>query len=558
MDTAAKHLVSDLLSYGIDTYFGVPGGPVSPLFDAVLRTENAKLVESRHETAALFEAIGYYKSTGKIPVVLVSAGPGITNSLTGLASAKALRVPLILISGDVAWERDDQILLQTGGPDGVDIERTFAAHTEKVLRFRDPTRVSSQALGFLFSREGNAPSIFVIPLHVSNAKVSYVEQRARVVSKPRCSCPDDVIDRVCRAINEAQRPLLVIGYGARNSANAIERLIDVLNVPYVTTPQGKGILSEDHALSLRNCGLGASQWIREYVKTPPDTVLVLGTDLDDCSIGTTKLGDSKTTIIHVDTNPKVFNRRYATTLGIVSDVESFAWKLAQRFEGERSLFDHSLIDEVKSIPAFDEASFKTDDSVPIAPHRALADLQSAAPVRFVTDIGEHMLFCLHYLTIHGNNMFSIDLGLGSMGSGICQAIGMTIGDRKQTIIVCGDGGMQMHGMEMLTAIREELPIIFVVFNDARYNMVYHGFSFLFGRKENLGETDYVDFAMIAQALGVKGVRIDEPGQINKELLDSLWATGKPAVLDVRINKDIRIKGAGRNEALKHMGEFDNG
>lgn len=554
MDTAAKYLVDGLLDRSIDTYFGVPGGPISPLFDAVLRTKDVKLIESRQETAAIFEAIGYYKTTGKVPVVLVSAGPGIANCLNGLASAKALRIPLLVIAGEVSWERSDQILLQTGGPDGLDIEKTFEPHTEKVLRIKSPEQGNKEIFRFLDIRDGSAPSVIVFPINHSNAVMKDTVYPIARISRLH----PGIISQISRMINEAERPLLVLGLGAKNCDLNMLWIISCLGIPFTTTPQGKGAGPESHDLSLRSAGMGASKWVRDYLAQAPDVVLVLGTDLDDCAIGTTEFANANTKIIHVDLDKKVFNRKYQTTIGVVEDIQVFCDTLMATFDASQNKFDLSIIQEIKKSSPYDVSDFHIDDSLPIAPHRAIYQLQqsSASNVRFVTDIGEHMLFALHYLEIDQQDLFSIDLGLGSMGSGIGQAIGMCIGDRNPTICIVGDGCMQMHGMEILTAIKYKLPIIFAVFNDARYNMVYHGFNFLFGRKENLGQTDFIDFAKFAESLGIPGFQINTPQELNYHFLEACFVSGGPVILDIRINKNIRIKGAGRNEALKHMGEFD--
>jgi acetolactate synthase-1/2/3 large subunit len=539
---------------GIDTYFGVPGGPIAPLYDAVLRTSSAQLIESRHETAAIFEAIGYYKTTGKVPVVLVSAGPGVTNILTGIASAKALKIPLIVMAGDVAWDKDNHILLQSGGPDGLDLETTFKPHTEKVLRLKDSEKICQQMSDILVMRKANAPLLVVLPLHVSNVKINKPALTEMVVPFPSDVKVSNYHYIICETLINAKRPLVVLGNGARSCpTDKLEKFIHNINVPFVTTPQAKGVVSENDPLSLRHSGLAASQWIREYVKETPDVVLVLGTDLDDCAVGSTELIGKNTFLIHVDTNGAVFNRKYRTNLGVLQSIEDFLAAIELIPLHSPQTVDLSF----KKESAYDVSYFRTDDSLPIAPHRALADLQISAPpeVRFVTDIGEHMLFCLHYLTIKSNSQFSIDLGLGSMGSGICGSIGMCLGDKRPTICVCGDGGIQMHGMEILTAIKHKLPIIFAIFNDARYNMVHHGFRFMYGREEKIGDTDMIDFVKMFEAMGVPGALITEPNQINQEMISSFLRNG-PAILDIRINKEVKIKGAGRNEALKQMGEYD--
>lgn len=552
MDTVAKFVVDNLLDQNIDTYFGVPGGPIINMFDAVLRTPGVTLIESKHETAALFEAIGYYKATGKVPVILVSAGPGITNCLTGIASAKALRVPLIVMCGDVSWEKHNHILLQNGGPEGIDIENTFAPHVDKVIRIKHSDSACQQIVDFIKTRKGNAPSIFVLPLYATNAQIKKPEIKPVILNQSRGLISFDVINKVNNLIDNAVKPLLVLGYGSYSCQDKVIELSSHLGIPFVTTPQAKGVVSEKHNLSLRHCGLAASKWIRKYIEDKPDVVLVLGTDLDDCAVGITEFIGEKTQVIHVDLNPNVFNRKYKTTLGIVADIKDFAdLMLSQKSKP----FRHDLIKDIKKENPFDVDMFYMDGSVPITPHRALGDLENNSPygARFVTDIGEHMLFCLHYLTI-GSNDFSIDLGLGSMGSGICQSIGMCLADKKPTIVVCGDGGMQMHGMEILTAIRHNLPMVFAVFNDARYNMVYHGFKFSFGREEHLGQTDYIDFVKFAESLGIEGYLIEKPGQITNQLIHNAFQSKRPVILDIRIDKSVRIAGAGRVEVLKTMGE----
>ena len=171
----------------------------------------------------------------------------------------------------------------------------------------------------------------------------------------------------------------------------------------------------------------------------------------------------------------------------------------------------------------------------------------------MTDIGEHMLFALHYLTARGPDSFDIHLGLGSMGSGIrCSAIGLAMGDPSRRVVcVCGDGGMQMAGMEAIVAVRERLPVVFAVFNDARYNMVYHGFRTLC-RREAKWDSPWIDFALWARSLGIPGLRINHPGELTAARLDLLATRNLPIVLDMRIDPSVRLNGAGRVERLQNM------
>jgi acetolactate synthase-1/2/3 large subunit len=182
------------------------------------------------------------------------------------------------------------------------------------------------------------------------------------------------------------------------------------------------------------------------------------------------------------------------------------------------------------------------------------DAQAAVGVgaRFVTDIGEHMLFALHYLTATKPDSFHVQLNLGSMGSGIAGAIGLALADRSRPVVcIAGDGGMQMAGMEALLACRERLPIVFVVFNDGRYNMVHHGMRQIFG-EASAYDMPRIDFVAWAQSFGMPAAVVERPGQLDAQLLGALLAHGGPALIDARIDASVRIRGGGRVEALQHM------
>jgi acetolactate synthase-1/2/3 large subunit len=163
-----------------------------------------------------------------------------------------------------------------------------------------------------------------------------------------------------------------------------------------------------------------------------------------------------------------------------------------------------------------------------------------------------MLFALHYLTALGPDSFVIHLGLGSMASGICSAVGLSLGNpARRVVCICGDGGMQMAGSELLVATKLKLPIVYAIFNDARYNMVHHGYKQQFEGEASFG-TPWIDFVAWARSFGLPGARIERPGQITPDLLKELTAAGLPVVLDIRHNAEVRLRGAGRAEALQQM------
>jgi acetolactate synthase-1/2/3 large subunit len=302
--------------------------------------------------------------------------------------------------------------------------------------------------------------------------------------------------------------------------------------------------------------MAASMWARKYTASGADVTLALGTDLDDSSVGPTPYVGLGGKLIHVDVDPSVFNRNVPTALGVHADLGHFVndlYEVVLRSE-LRNPHGTALMAEVRSTSAYDEPDFESELSEPIAPQRAVADLQRAVSgdTRFITDIGEHMLFALHYLTADDPEAFHIQLNLGSMGSGIAGAIGLALGDESRPVVcICGDGGMQMAGMEILTAIKERLPIVYAVFNDGRYNMVHHGMKQIFSQAQQY-DTPPVDFESWALAMGVAAATITRSGQIDAELLKRLRSKGGPVLLDIRIDAEQRIRGGGRVEALQHM------
>ncbi len=563
-DAAAMRLVAALVARGVDTYFGIPGGPVCPIFEALRLTPGVTLIESRHESNAAFAAAAYQRASGKTPCVVVTAGPGITNAVTGIASASLERIPMLVICGDVPWESHGGCLAQDSGPGGLGVEQILAPITRGRIRVSHARSAATQALAALdlaTSPMSPGPALLVVPLDRATApapEVPVVPAAKRYVMAPDHAATLEAM----QWLSEAAHPLIVIGGACRGHEASVQRLVDLLDVPFVTTPRAKGVVSELHPRSLRTGGMAASMWARRYTAEPVDVALVLGTDLDDTSMGPTPYIGPSGRLVHVDINPAVFNRNAPTALAIQADVGAFAeaaYDVASR-EGLRNGKCHAALRAIKRQSAFDVPDFAGDDAPRIRPHRALADVQHAAGpnARFITDIGEHMLFALHYLVATTSDQFQIHLNLGSMGSGIAGAVGMALADRARPVVcVCGDGGMQMAGMEALVAVRERLPIVFTVFNDSRYNMVHHGMKQIFGQAD-AWESPHVDFASWARSMGMPAAVVEQPGKITAELIDSLAPFGGPVLLDVRIDRESRIRGGGRVEALQHMSMLATG
>jgi acetolactate synthase I/II/III large subunit len=560
-EAAARRLIETLLARGVDTFFGIPGGPVCPIFEAIRLTPGARLIESRDEKYAAFAAATYQRLSGKTPAVVVTAGPGVTNAVTGVASAFIDRIPMLVIAGDVAWATTGGCMAQDSGPNGIDTESMYRSITRLQTRALQARSVVPMALAALDAAEDPArpgPALLIVPLDRSMEPCVETVIVGRTIRLPSASPPASAVARTVRLLRGAGRPLVVLGTGCRGREARVAAMLDELQVPFMTTPGAKGIVSERHPMSLRNGGMAASIWARRYTAAEhrPDVCLALGTDLDDTSIGPTRCIGDGGALLHVDRDARVFARNFPTDRGIVADVGAFADAVrvhaAQRPAVNAAAM--AALADARAVPPYDEPDAANDPRVPIAPHRLLMDLQAAVgdDARYITDIGEHMLFALHYLTAVRSDSFTIQLNLGSMASGIAGAIGLAVADpTRRVVCVAGDGGMQMAGMEALVAVRERLPILFVVFNDARYNMVHHGMKQIFGDAA-LYDMPPIDFVQWAGSFGMPAVRVTAPGGLPAIMVDALLSHGGPALIDARIDASLRIRGGGRVEALQQM------
>jgi acetolactate synthase I/II/III large subunit len=557
-DAAARRLVEALVARGVDTFFGIPGGPVCPVFEAIRLTPGARLIESRHESHAGFAATLYHRATGRVPAVVVTAGPGATNAMTGVASAHLERTPMLVIAGDVAWASTGNRMAQDSGPEGIALESLMHPITRMQVRAAHARSVVSQALAALDAAENPlhpGPVLFVLPLDRAMQPCEPVEVTRPARTIAVSPAPEAVV-QTARWLASATRPLVVLGAGSRGHETELRRLLDAINVPFLTTPRAKGLVSERHPRSLRNGGIAASLWARRYTAAPIDVCLALGTDIDDTSMGPTRYLGPRGKLVHVDLDARVFGRNLPTALGVTADLGAFASALREEMADQAviSATARAALRDARAESPFDEPFAATDDEAPIRPHRLLLELERAVGprARFVTDIGEHMLFALHYLTASAPDSFYIQLNLGSMGSGIAGAIGLALADHERPVVcIAGDGGMQMSGMEALVAVRERLPILFVVFNDGRYNMVHHGMRQIFG-EASAYDMPLVDFAAWAASFGMLATIVRRPGELARALSDGLCEGGGPALIDARIDPSVRIRGGGRVEALQHM------
>lgn len=544
----ADQIVNALESAGVDTVYGVPGGAISTIYDALVDHPSIRVIHTRHETGALFMAIGHTRARpDSLPCVLVTSGPGVTNAITGLASALGEGAPVIVIAGEVPRSKFGRRALQEGSTETIDVVSMVRTVT------RSAASVSiAQHAGFQIraamneARARRGPVFLSLPLDVAVAPV----QPSVLAPAPRPSLELDAgtIEAVAAALRSAAQPVLLVGSGARGASAAVRSLAERFGLPVITSPKAKGVVPETAPYCLGVFGYGghtsATEWLQHH---PPDVVLALGCGLNETSTNSwSSLLQASRTMIQVDVDPSQFGRNYHTDLAIEADCAQFLEALEPHMVDVRP-WEIRSAGTVRLAPDLAQEALR-----PLAPRQVLVTLQEEVPANtmYTVDIGEHLLWAVQYLSVSEPDQFVASLTLGSMGSGIGAAIGAKLADPERRVVaICGDYGFQMYGMELATCVQERLGVVFLIMNDARMRMVEAGLARNYGRALPM-DGPQVDFAAIAQAHGARGVVVRDVEDLRRALREA--PHDEPTVLDVRIDPDARFPINGRAQEISNF------
>ncbi|MBI1946125.1 MAG: thiamine pyrophosphate-binding protein [Deltaproteobacteria bacterium] len=544
---AARLLVEQLKASGIDTIFGLPGGAVGPLYDALLDEPSLRVITTRHEAGAMFAAAGYAWATERPAAVIVTSGPGALNCMTGIASARCDSLPVIVIAGEVARTSFGKGALQEGSPYHLGI--TAMARCAAKLAVDVP---SAESLPWLLRQAvttattGRRGPVFLsVPLDVSMAEVP---RQGALVAPP--SAPalgyGEVLDRLARTLERAKRPAILAGSGVRwgRGPERLRALAERLQVPVMTTPKAKGVFPESHPLSLGVFGYGGHPSAQAYASTARiDVLLALGSGLSDpATNGWSPLLAATEHLVHVDIDAGQIGRSYPVSLGVVGRAEDVLEELLARLPpGDRELRTFGVTHH-SFAPATGQGL--------VSPVVALEAVQWSMPADtlYTCDIGQHLHFATHTLRLDHPRSFLSMTGLASMGSAIPAAVGAAVGDtRRPVVAICGDGGYLMSLAELATAAQARLPVTVVVLDDRRYSMVELGHLAHFGRTPGF-PSDEVDIAALARGAGAEAVEV---AAASLDFVGEVLArpASGPRVLHVRIDPAVRMPSDQRSKDM---------
>ncbi|MEU1281430.1 thiamine pyrophosphate-binding protein [Streptomyces sp. NPDC005805] len=541
----ASLILEHLVQAGVDTVFGVPGGAISPIMQRIRTHPGLRMVVAAHEAGAAFMADGYARSGGGMGVCLVTAGPGATNALTGVAAAHLDGVPLLLVSGQVPAHRTGTTAVQESTSEcGVDTAALFRHATGYSTRVPDSAslpRLLRRALS-LATSQGCAVHL-AVPSDVSRAPAA---ESLSVQPAPEASGgPPGALagDELAGVLRQCRRPLFFLGGGARRAltryGDEFRQCVERMNIPVTTSVRAKGIFPESHPLSLGVFGLAGSRAARAYSAEGIDVLIVLGSRLGEWATGGNTAGlENARVIVHVDADPTVFGQVVPAHHAITGDAGAFIRDLHAATEGRAGRKSD------RGFPVRERPEVAHTDSTGRLPASVLISefSQCMGPDTDVfVDMGNCTGWATRYLTVDPPGRIFIPTGLATMGWS-CGAVigGKAARPDRNAVALVGDGAFLMNGTEVATAARQRLGVVYVVLNDGYLGMVNHGESWESGA--DLDDPFYhlgsVDLGEFARSLGARAVRIDSPGQLLKELplaLEQAARQGVPYVLTAAVD-----------------------
>lgn len=533
--TAASQLVDLLAAHQVDRVFGIPGGPISPVVDALLDS-SIEFVACQQETMAVYAAAGYARATGQVGVVCVTSGPGALSALTGLASARLDEVPLLLLIGETATTSRGRAALQDGSEHGLDMGAVTASLAKRTVLVERAWSVPMQVASALelAQRRPEGPVVVRLPVDVTRA-----ECRPCHVSvappPPPVGVPPGIGREIAEAIRGAKRPAILLGGRAYRAgcADVVRRLAERTGCPVATDLEAKGLFPESHYLSLGVFGVGSTGRAEGFLGAGVDFLLVVGARLDDTTTGgfSEALRPKAGHVLQLDYAEDRLGRSYAFERLVCADI-GLVLEAAYR---EATPVLTEVAPPITIVP---EAR-RGLDQAPHDPRAVPAALQRLLPpdTVFVSDIGNHLLFAAQGMSFDDPGHFHASLGLGGMGSGMGTAIGMALGlPGVPVVAICGDGGMLMFGNELATSVKLGQSLIFAVFNDGQWGMVEHGSQQVFGRSHHW-RLPSTDLSAYARSLGAAAVRVESARDL--EIIRGGWREPRPLVLDIPTMATVR-------------------
>ena len=556
-------VVQSLRDQGVEFLFGYPGGAVLDIYDAIHTLGGIEHILVRHEQAAVHMADGYARATGKVGCVLVTSGPGATNAITGIATAYADSIPLVVLSGQVPSGLIGSDAFQEC--DMVGISRPVVKHSFLVKNPEDIPTIIKKAF-YIASTGRPGPVVIDLPKDVVNPlnkfAYTYPEEVTLRSYSPTVQGHKGQIKKALKALLVAKKPVLFVGGGviSGNCHDALTRFAKQLNLPVTSSLMGLGAFPGTDKQFLGMLGMHGTYEANTAMHNS-DLILGIGVRFDDRTTNNLAKYCPHAKVIHVDVDPTSISKTVPVAIPIVGSAESVLDEFLSLLEDENLAKSQSdLTDWWKEIEQWKAEKCLDFDrhSGVIKPQQVLETIYrlTKGNAYVASDVGQHQMFAALHYPFDKPRRWINSGGLGTMGFGLPAALGVKLADPKATVVcITGDGSIQMNIQELSTAKQYDIPVVVICLNNHFLGMVKQWQDLIYsGRHSQTYMNSLPDFVKLAEAYDHVGIRITKPEELEEKLQQAFSIKNKLVFVDVNVDANehvypMQVRGGAMNEMI---------
>ncbi|MGC7559307.1 acetolactate synthase 3 large subunit [Pasteurella sp. PK-2025] len=561
--SGAEMVVQSLRDEGVEFLFGYPGGSVLDIYDAIHTLGGIEHILVRHEQAAVHMADGYARATGKVGCVLVTSGPGATNTITGIATAYMDSVPMVILSGQVMSGLIGSDAFQEC--DMVGISRPVVKHSFLVKCAEDIPSVIKKAF-YIASTGRPGPVVIDLPKDVVNPankyNYHYPEQVELRSYNPTVHGHKGQIKKALKALLVAKKPVLFVGGGVI-TANCSEQLIQFahrLKLPVTSSLMGLGAYPSTDPQFLGMLGMHGTYEANNAMHHS-DLILGIGVRFDDRTTNNLSKYCPNAKVIHVDIDPSSISKNVPSAIPIVGSAENVLNEFLSLLEDENLVKSQSSLDEWwQDINAWKAVNcLKFDKTAQVIKPQQVIEMVyrlTKGEAYVASDVGQHQMFAALHYPFDKPRRWINSGGLGTMGFGLPAALGVKLAYPESTVVcVTGDGSIQMNIQELSTAQQYEIPVVIISLNNRFLGMVKQWQDLIYsGRHSQSYMNSLPNFVKLAEAYGHVGIQIDTPDELEEKLTQAFSMKNKLVFVDINVDATehvypMQVRGGAMNEMI---------
>lgn len=535
----SQMIMEALKNEGVEIVFGYPGGAALNIYDEIYKQKYFRHILVRHEQAAVHAADGYARASGKVGVAFVTSGPGFTNAVTGLATAYADSIPVILISAQVSNSLIGSDAFQE--IDAVGISRPCVKHNYLVKSIDELPRILKEA--FYIAKTGRPGPVHIdIPKDVSSAigEFEYPDEIKMQTYKPNYKGNSKQIKKAIELIEASKKPLFYLGGGviSSNASEAVRKLIEITQIPAVETLMALGALDSNDPNCLNMVGMHGS-YAANMAMSEADLIIALGARFDDRVTGKVSEFAKNAKIIHVDIDPSSISKIINADFPIVGDVKSVVEDMIERAKDEINPKNFNTWHEIiANYSRIHPLTYKDSDEV-LKPQWIIEETARNLPNDAIvtTDVGQHQMWVAQYFPFKYPRTFLTSGGLGTMGYSLPASMGAKLAHpAKEVVNFVGDGSVLMNIQELMTMIQSNIKVIHIILNNGFLGMVRQWQSLFYGERFSSTNIELQpDFVKLIESFGGLGFRATNKEKFSSALKTAL-SSDKVSFIDAHIDR----------------------